>query len=105
MIVTEQQVQRGVINYIENEIAVKATGVKKFGIYFLMPVLDKKVLDYLEMIKKIAPDLFTEDGHIKVGDMYNFAKSAINKSGQFEYLGIIFNETDIDKLYSHIRGV
>jgi hypothetical protein len=48
-------------------------------------------------------DLFDEQHFINVDALYNYAKDAIQKSGQFETMGIIFTENDIDKLYSIIR--
>ena len=37
--------------------------------------------------------------------MYNNAKMAIKKSGQFVLWDIIFDERDVDKLYSQIERV
>ena len=47
MLVNTDQVRIGVKKFIENELAHKATGVTKFMIYFMMPGMDKKVLDYV----------------------------------------------------------
>jgi hypothetical protein len=104
MVVNIQQIQNGIIGYVENEIASKAVGVKKFGIYFMLPIIKKTVYNYIAKAYDIMPDLFDENKNIKIDDVYNYAKSAIQKSGQFEFAGIIFNETDVDKLYSYIKG-
>lgn len=104
MMVSVEQVQIGVVNFVEKEIASKATGFKKFGVYFLMPIIKGKVADYLTQIKGFMPDLFDANGNIELDKFYNISKDAIKKSGQFEFMGIIFNETDIDKLYSYIRA-
>ena len=98
-----EQIQNGVINFIEKEIASKAVGLKKFGVYFFMPIIKTKVAGYLLNAKELMPELFDENNNVNVDKVYNMAKEAIKKSGQFEYLGIIFNETDVDKLYSYIR--
>lgn len=42
--------------------------------------------------------------YVDLDQLYNRSKTAIAKSGQIELAGIIFNETDIDKLYSYIRN-
>lgn len=47
---------------------------------------------------------FNESGNIHLDELYRAAKDAIKKSGQVEYAGIIFNETDVDKLYSYIKN-
>lgn len=104
MIANLEQVQMGVINFIDREIGAKATGIKKFGVYFLMPTIKKAVADYLLKFKGFMPELFDEYNNIDVDKFYTMAKDAITKSGQFEFMGIIFNETDIDKLYSYIKS-
>lgn len=104
MIVNLEQIQMGVLGFVEKEIASKATGFKKFGIYFMVPTIKKSVADYLAKIKSFMPDLFDENSDVDLDKFYNLAKDAIKKSGQFEFMGIIFNETDIDKLYSYIKS-
>ena len=104
MVVNIEQVQMGVANFVDREIGAKATGVKKFGVYFLMPTISKSVKDYLFKLKGFMPDLFDENNNIELDKIYGMAKEAIKKSGQFEFMGIIFNETDIDKLYSYIKS-
>lgn len=104
MVVNLEQIQKGITLFVEKEIAPKATGIKKFGIYFMLPTIQKTVANYLTKIKEFMPDLFDENGNVKFDEFYNQAKSAVQKTGQFEFMGIIFNETDIDKLYTYIKG-
>ena len=104
MMVNLEQIQIGVINFIEKEIASKATGVKKFGIYFFIPTIKNSVVNYLLKLKGFMPDLFDENNNVNLDKLYNTAKEAIRKSGQFEFMGIIFNENDIDKLYTQIKS-
>lgn len=104
MLISLEQLQAGIIRFVENEIVPKATGIRKFGIYFMLPAIQKTVVDYVSKIKEFMPDLFDENGHIKLDILYNYAKNAIQKSGQFEFMGLIFNEADIDKLYAYIRN-
>jgi hypothetical protein len=98
-----EQIQIGIKQFIEEELANKAMGFRKFTLYFAMPYIDNKVVEYVNNLKGLIPEMFTEDGNIKIDEVYNSAKFAIKKTGQFEFMGIIFNETDIDKLYAHIR--
>ena len=106
MFVNTQQVQIGVTNFIENEIAKKAVGFNKFAVYFAMPVINKKLTSYIESFSSnpLTKDLFDENNNVDIDAVYNMAKSAVQKSGQFVYYGIMFNESDIDKLYTYIRG-
>ena len=106
MLINVQQAQRGIINYVENEIAKKATGLTKFGIYFIMPKLSTNTAKMINSLKDnvMFKDMFDENGNIELDAVYNSAKEAIKKSGQFEMFGIIFNESDIDKLYNYIKN-
>ena len=106
MFVNAQQFELGVNHFVENEIAKKAVGFNKFAVYFAMPIINKKIETYIETFhnNELLKDIFDENRNIDVDKVYNMAKSAIQKSGQFVYYGIVFNESDIDKLYSYIRG-
>lgn len=104
MLVSVEQIQRGVRAYVEREIATQAVGFKKFAVYFIMPQLDKYTADYLNKFKTLLPDMFDSAGLVNLHTVYDYAKSAIKQTGSFELMGIIFNETDVDKLYSYING-
>jgi actin-related protein len=54
--------------------------------------------------EKCTKDYFDENGNIHLDEVYNTAKTAIRKSGQIQMFGIIFSESDVDKLYSFIKG-
>lgn len=53
MFVSLDKIQSGVINYVEMEIAAKATGVNKFATYFVMPRIHKMVESLLRALRKI----------------------------------------------------
>lgn len=106
MFVNTEQIKIGVNNFIENELGKKATGFNKFAVYFMMPIIDKKIESYVNSFSQneLIKDMFDENGNVDLDRVYNMGKDAIRKSGQFQLYGIIFTETDIDKLYSSIRG-
>ena len=106
MYVLIKQIQYGITNYIEQEIASKAVGIKKFMVYFMIPNINDKIPELLNKFKDndVFKSYFTDDNMINLDQLYNSAKSAIRKTGQIEYSGILFNETDIDKLYSYIKN-
>ena len=105
MVVTIQQVERGVCNYIEEEIAKKSTGALKFGVYFMLPTIQKKMRTLIQQFQtnELTKDFFGDNGNLNLDMVYNNAKSAIQKSGQIEMYGVILNESDVDKLYNYIR--
>jgi hypothetical protein len=106
MFVNTEQIQIGVNNFIENEIAKKAVGFNKFATYFAMPIVDKKITQYLNdfSTNPLTKEMFDENKNLDLNAVYNMAKSAVQKSGQFVFCGIMFNENDIDKLYTYIKG-
>lgn len=106
MYVTIEQVKVGVTNFIEREIASKAVGVQKFMTYMALPIIGKKVEAYGLSFKdnSATADFFNENGSVNIDEVYNMAKQAVQKSGQFAVYGVILGETDIDKLYSYIKS-
>lgn len=107
MIATIEQIQNAVVRFIDMEIGAKATGFTKFSVYFMLPKISNTVRDMIIQYKDnpLFKDYIDKDGHIKVDELYNSAKTAISKSGQFTMYGLIFNESDIDKLYEYIKSV
>lgn len=108
MIVNADQARIGVKKYIENELAQKATGVTKFMIYFIMPSLDKKVIDYISKMQhsEIFEEMFDENKNFYLDKMYDRAIFAAEKSGNkifLEKYGIALDRSDIEKVYSYIR--
>jgi hypothetical protein len=106
MFVNTQQVQVGVTNFTEQEIAKKAVGLNKFIVYFAMPIINKKVMQYIETYSNdpLTKEMFDDNKNIDIDTLYNMAKTAVQKSGKFMFYGIMFDETDIDKLYAYIKG-
>lgn len=99
-------IELGIIDYIHQEIAVKATGVLKFLIYtgsFLGASKGEKIIaQYLPILQQM--ELIDKDGNIDVETLYNAAKQGIKQCGSFEWKGIIFDEKDVDKVYSYIKN-
>ena len=106
MFVTTEQIQVGTTNFIEQEIAKKAVGKDKFFIYFAMPIIKKKVVEYVNAFStnEMTKFIFDENNNVNLDEVYSMAKDAIKKSGSFVLYNIIFNETDVDKLYTYIKN-
>lgn len=107
MIANAQQIQRGIMNYLDIEIAQKSVGVRKFAVYFLMPQLSNNIERFISSLggNVLAKDMFDENGNIELDTVYGQAKDAMRKCVQIEYAGIIFTENDVDMLYNYItRG-
>jgi hypothetical protein len=108
MIVNTDQIRVGVKKYIEYELAQKATGTTKFIIYFIMPALDKKIVDYINKIQsnEMLGDMFDENKNVCLDKVYDRAIYAIEKSGNkilLDKYGISLDRSDVEKIYSYIR--
>lgn len=84
MIVTAEQIEAGLIKYIDTEIGAKATGVQKFMIYFVAPSIPKLVTSKMAELRnnELFADMFDENGNVIFDILYKRAKDAIAKSGK-----------------------
>jgi hypothetical protein len=107
MIVTIDQLHRGIMTYAEEEIAAKANGVAKFAAYFLISSLydhpEKTVGALLNNPFIGMTDLVNEDGTIKGDELYKAARTAMEKARSITISGITFSIPDVDKLYSILQ--
>lgn len=106
MYVTIDQVKNGAVSFVEREIAAKAVGFQKFMTYMALPFVGDAVVNYANTFRENAMTarLFNENGEVNLDEVYNMAKAAVRKSGQFTVYGVILGETDIDKIYNSIKG-
>lgn len=106
MFVNTNQIQIGLSNFIDKEIGSKAVGMQKFTVYFLLPIINNKVVNYINAFKdnEFTKDFFNSNGDIDLDGLYGMSKQAIQKSGSFTIGGVILGESDIDRLYNYIRN-
>lgn len=108
MVISADKAQTAIMQYLENEIARKATGLQKFASYFIIGSMSGKVdkiiskLQDNEVIKMLG--LFDENGNIKLDEVYAAAKQAMNKSGTVTIYGVTFNSEDVETLYNYMRS-
>ena len=102
-----QQAETAIMEFIEQEIARKATGLTKFATYFLMGAMQGKVPNIISNLQSnpivSLLDVFTEDGHIHLDNIYSWAKNAMERANSVTVSGITFNSMDVDKLYEIMR--
>lgn len=108
MTVTLEQIQAGIIKYIDTEIGAKASGLTKFMVYFAAPSIPAMVTAKVEEFKTnpIFADMFDENGNVKLDTVYKRAKSAISKSGKIliPKLNYFADETDVELLCNLIKN-
>lgn len=104
---TFDRVKDGMMKYIQEEIANKAPTHMKFLIYtgtFLgtskFECIFEKMKDNV-IIQSLG--VIDEDDNIDIESLYEAARKAMSKVGTVEYMGIRFNESDIDSLYTYIK--
>ena len=104
MKVNIEQAQRAIETYFNQEILSKAIGFKKFTTALAYGMFKDKISKLLidlannDLIK--MTEVVDDNQLIDIDLLYRRAKEAIQRSGQFEVMRIIFTESDIDKLYS-----
>ena len=107
MKVNIEQAQRAIETYFNQEILSKAVGFKKFTTalaYGMFKDRISKILTTLATNNLVKMTEVVDDNQlIDIELLYRNAKEAIQRSGQFEVMGIIFTESDVDKLYSIIH--
>lgn len=108
MTVTTEQIQAGIIKYIDTEIASKANGLTKFMVYFAAPSVPAMVVEKVNEYKSnpIFANIFDENGNIKLDTVYKQAKGAIAKSGKvlIPKLNYFVDDADIEVLYNLIKS-
>ena len=106
MFVNTNQIQVGLSNFIDREIGSKAVGMQKFTVYFMLPIINNKVVNYINACKEneFTKDFFNSNGDVDLDALYGMSKQAIQKSGQFTIGGVILGETDLDRLYNYIKN-
>lgn len=95
------------MTYAEQEIAMKASGLTKFGSYFLISSLydhpEKTVGVLLKNPLIQMSDITNSDGTIKADELYKAARSAMEKSVSITVAGITFAVPDIDTIYTILQ--
>ncbi len=108
MNVSLNQMQLGIVDYIEKEIASKAVGLQRFmyyGISFVVANNAEKLFALAvnnPMVKQLG--FMDEDNNIDLDKLYAMAKYAMQKSGKVSVGGVILGEDDVEKIYGCVRN-
>ena len=107
MNVTQDQLHRALMTYAEQEIAMKTSGLQKFGSYFIIASLydhpEKTVGALINNPLIQMAGVVNSDGTIKVDELYKAARSAMEKSVSITVAGITFGVPDIDTIYTILQ--
>lgn len=91
--------------YLEQELAPKSDGVRKVVLFMAIPVLTAKMPEVIRDFQQPLEWLgaWTQDGFIEMDVLYPALKDAVHKSGTVPIMGILFDESDVDKVYAMAR--
>lgn len=109
MNVNMEQIHAGIIRFIDEELAPRANGLQKFMLYFAVPSLSNILNNKFEQLRVsgLFNDVLTEDGLIKLDEVYNRAAAAMQKSGKIliPQLGYLADADDLTRLYNIIKSI
>jgi hypothetical protein len=73
------------------------------GSVLVMGKTEKLIQEHMKLLQSM--EIIDQDGNVDIEALYKAAKEGIKATGgKIEIKGLIFNEQDIDKLYSMMRG-
>lgn len=89
-------------SYLETELVPKSNGIQKVGLYLAIPLMQCKAQD---LYRQYAPVLefmecLEEDGLLNLDSLHQQLKAAVGKTGKVSLLGIVFDEDDVEKVYT-----
>lgn len=102
---TKQEIKMGIKRYVDKELSPQLHGAKGVGIRILLAVgIDGVAEKYLEhpMLETIG---IKDVEGIELDKLYEVAKQEVEKEGKVEVAGILFDASDVEKLYQEIVGV
>ncbi len=105
MIVTIDQLRRGVTNYIDFEVGQRTSGLTKFGVYFALPSISANLDKAIDRLRGTAmtDGLFDENGNIDLDALYTRAVEAMRRCDNVEIANFRFRENDITALRDYIE--
>ncbi len=94
--------------YIKNEVLPNIPNqLERFivgaGSTLLVGKSEMLINKHLDMLQKM--DIINEEGNVDIDKLYTAAKDGMAAAGgNVKYKSLIFNQNDIDKLYSMLKG-
>ena len=87
--------------YVDSEIAPKATGGQKFLAYAALFAAQARMANIIQTYTPVlkAAGIMGDDGMIDADAAYDMAKFAMDKAGKVNVMGYIMDSSDVDALY------
>lgn len=88
--------------FLDSQIAPRATGMQKFGAYAMQFVINAKLPEIVQRYTPIMKmtGLMGDDGMIDIEYAHGMASAAIAKAEKVNVLGYILDASDIENIYA-----
>lgn len=111
MMVSQEQLQRGITRFVDAEVLPKLSGIKKVGVGMYVGLVAHNAADAINKLKTnpaIAMlGIIDENNAIDIDALYDVAIPLFSEKQTFDLpvLGsVAFDKSDVDKLYKYIKG-
>ena len=88
--------------YVDAQVAPKANGVQKFGVYSMLYAVNNKMPEILQRYAPIMKmtGIMDDAGVIDVEYLHNMAADAMSHAGAVNLMGFVMDSTDVESLYA-----
>lgn len=100
---TKEQLKRGAVRFIVNELAPKLPAWKAIAVEAFAPQVVEAKLGEFFSGGILAGTPFVQGEHLNEEEAYRAIKEAASGRWPFELFGFQFSESDLDRLYQYIR--
>ena len=102
MMISTSDIPAIVSQYIDSQVAPKASGMQKFGVYSILFVMNSKMP---EIVARYTPvmrmaGIMDDNGMIDLDFTYNLTKDAMGHAEKVNLFGYVLDSTDVESLYA-----
>ena len=102
MKISTQDIPAVLSEFLDAQVAPKASGLQKFGAYALMFVVNNKMPEitarYTPIMKMVG--LMGDDGLIDLDYAHNMISDAMSHAGRVNVLGYLVDAPDVESIYA-----
>lgn len=88
--------------YVDSQVAPKANGMQRFGVYSMLYAVNTKMPEILQRYAPIMKmtGIMDDAGVIDVEYLHNMASDAMSHAGSVNLMGFVMDGTDVESLYA-----
>ena len=102
MKISTQDIPLIMTEYVDSQVAPKANGMQRFGVYSMLYAVNNKMPEILQRYAPIMKmtGIMDDAGVIDVEYLHNMAADAMSHAGNVNLLGFVMDGTDVESLYA-----